>query len=336
MSTESKEAKDFEEKYKNNLLNETRELSSKLAELILGIQDVENFVNVRSQLPNLGITCNNKLIEIQKEFKKAGLSMYVEENEDYGIVSSSFLGDAIIQDLVNYVLKGIQNLEEYDYILSQASQKKIKQIQDLDKISPLKKFFARIKSWFLPGEQVNKLLTEPEIKKDSLFAYREVDEQLWNYNLRDNIVSSVVTQIRRQKYSAHVVPGLVKECVIPGLQKLGLGDLVPELEEKIIEEYKKDLPDAKTYQIRKEYMHLFVPDFNLENQEENGFVRMNIAKETKSLKENGITLNDLAFIDSTVNASERQLVTNAIREEIAEPVQENSQVKKKEEKEISE
>lgn len=68
-------------------------------------------------------------------------------------------------------------------------------------------------------------------KKESINSplrdYREIDNQLWKYNLRDNIIPSIVRQIRDRGYSASTVHGLLEESVIPDLEKLGLADLIP-------------------------------------------------------------------------------------------------------------
>ena len=303
---QSKEAKEFEEKYKEILFRQIREMCSELTQYIMDLQEIDS----KNKLPNLGITLNNKLIELQKEFEKAGLSMFVEEREGYP--TDSFLGDAIIADLLDYMEQAIHNLDEYTYSLQHSFEENMKQ----------NSIWEKIKSWFQPHKQTQPLLTAG---KTNLQTYQKIDEKLWNYNLRENIVSSVAMQIKKKKYNAYYVPSIVKEFVIPDLQKLGLDDLIPDLEEKIVEEYKKDLPDPEIYAMSKEDMYLFVPDFSRKDES------FPIQNQTRNIEENTITLEDLAFIDRTVNALERQLGIQAIQKERTQPTQENQ----KEDKEIS-
>lgn len=95
------------------LFGKVGEISSQQHELISGIEESGEFVDLESDLPNLGITLNNKLVELQYEFQNAGLSMYSQEFKDYGFVGSSFVGEAVILDLIKHASKGTQNLAEY-------------------------------------------------------------------------------------------------------------------------------------------------------------------------------------------------------------------------------
>ena len=107
MAIDNKQVKEFEDKYKSVLFGKVGEISSKQHELISQIHDLGKYVDLESDLPNVGITLNNKLVELQHEFQNAGISMYSQKVEDYGLlklnyVGASFIGDAIISDLINY------------------------------------------------------------------------------------------------------------------------------------------------------------------------------------------------------------------------------------------
>lgn len=275
MAVDNKEVKEFEEKYKEAIFGKIREISSNQNELISGIQKLGKFIDLESDLHNIGITLNNKLIELQHEFQNAGISIYSHKVEDYGLlklnfVELSFIGDAIIVDLINYARKGTNNLYDYSKTMKEVTDKKVEKMQRLEKASPLRRFFAKIRSFFVPVRQEDMTYTPEEIESinSHLRDYRETDNQLWKYNLRDNIIISIVRKIRDKGYSAYIVPDLLKESVIPDLEKLGLSDLIPQLQQTLIEEYKKDLPELTTYKGKDEDLHFRVIDFTRKSESE--------------------------------------------------------------------
>lgn len=356
MAVETKEVKEFEDKFKEMLFGKVREISSQQHQLISGIEESGKFVDLESDLPNLGITLNNKLGELQHEFQNAGLSMYSQKVEDYGplklnFVGSSFVGEAVILDLINHASKGTQNLADYSKTMKDVTDKKVEKVQGLEKASPIRRFFAKIRSFFVPVKQEDMTYTpeETESINSHLRDYRETDNQLWKYNLRDNIIPSIVRQIRDRGYSASTVPGLLEESVIPDLEKLGLADLIPQLQQILIEEYKKDLPDPEIYQVNDEDLYLYVPDFTRESKRREEVDLEELSRQAKSviadskdtlkgvrksLRQHGISLRDLSLVDRTSNASDRQAAASAIGEEL-HPVQEVNQDKKQEASEIS-
>jgi len=344
MAVDNKKVKEFEDKYKEVLFGKIGEISSQQCELISQIHDLGKYVDLERDLPNLGITLNNKLVELQHDFENAGISIYSQKVENYGpfklnFVGSSFIGDAIISDLINYANKGTQNLTEYDKAMKKLTDKKVEKVQALEKTSPFRRFFAKIRNFFVPVKQEDLSYTQEEIDSVNthLSDYRETDNQLWKYNLRDNVIYSIVREIREQGYSVKDVPGLLDESVIPDLQKLGLADLIPQLQQTLIEEYKKDLPDSEIYQVNEEDMYLYVPDFNRTTQDSETVnleelrrkTEQTIEGEKRTLKEEGVSLDDIALVDKTVDASTRQAAANAIRQDI-QPATEKNQDKDQE------
>lgn len=356
MAVDNKEVKVFEDKYKKVLFGKIGEISSQQHELISKIHDLGKDIDLESDLPNIGITLNNKLVELQHEFQDAGISIYSQKIEDYGpfklnFVGASYLGEAIILDLINYASEGTENLADYNKAMKKATDKKVEKTQALEKASPIRRFFAKIRNFFVPVKQEDLSYTkeETDLVNSHLSDYRETDKKLWKYNLRDNVVSSIVRKIREQGYYASGVPGLLEECVIPDLEKLGLADLIPQLQQALIEEYKKDLPDSEIYQVNEDDLYLYVPDFtrkderteeaNLEelHQQAKSVIadsKSAIKEAKKSLRKNGISLSDFSLVDKTSNASDRQSAITAIQEEL-QSVQEVNQDKKQEVSEIS-
>ena len=235
--------------------------------------------------------------------------MYSQEFKEYGFIGSSFVGEAVIFDLINYASKGTQDLDDYNKTMKEVTDKQVKQVQGLEKASPVRRFFARIRNFFVPVKQEEMTYTpeETESINSHLRDYREADNQLWKYNLRDNIVLSIVKKIRQQGEDAYTLPELLEESVIPDLEKLGLADLIPQLQQALIEEYKKDLPDPEIYQVKEEDMHLYVPDFNRTTQNSGEVDLEELSRQAKqaingakrTLKQNGVSLSDFALMDKT-------------------------------------
>lgn len=346
MAVDNKEVKEFEDKYKEVLFGKVREISSQQHQLISQIRQLGKYADLETDLPNLGTTLNNKLVILQHEFQDAGISMYSQKVEDYGplklnFVGSSYVGDAIIYDLINYASKGAQNLADYNKTMKEVTDKKVEKVQALEKASPVRRFFAKLRNFFIPVKQEDLSYTQEEtnLVNSHLLDYINTDKQLWNYNLRDNAISSIVRKIREQRYYASGVPGLLEESVIPDLEKLGLADLIPQLQQALIEEYKKDLPNSEIYQVKDEDLYLYVPDFTRKSgrTEEVDFEELHkqaksviadskttIKDAKRSLRQHGISLSDFSLVDKTSNASDRQSATTAIEEEL-HPVQEINQ-----------
>lgn len=292
----------------NKIINKIDEMSLHLNKIILSLSKDTNIKNI----PNIANRAHNKLIELQKQFQNAGTSLYSKE---------SIVGETIIDDVIDFQKKGLDYIISCDDVIKKHLMKRnSEQSQELINFTPLKKFFMMIRNVFMPKKQEEKTLACEEEIKSIVQKYINISEELWKYNLEDNIVESIVNKIRREDFKAFAVPAVLEECVIPDLQKLGLLDKIPEIQLALIEEYKKDLPASEIQQISEEDMHLYVPDFS-ENQEKNNQkVREELQKEKEQIKQilanNGVTLEDLSKIDGDVDAQIRQILMNVIQSEL--------------------
>lgn len=117
--------------------------------------------------------------------------------------------------------------------------------------------------------------------------------------------------------------------------------MIPQLQQTLVEEYKKDLPDPEVYQVKDEDLYLYVPDFTRrsEKTEEVDWEELNRQVESvivdsekaikdvrRTLRQHGISISDIFLVDKTSSASARQAATTAIGEEL-HPVQEINQDK---------
>lgn len=260
MAVDDNEVKEFEEKYKNKLFSVVKQMITEQARIIEQIHNLGTYVGIDEDIPNMGITLNNKLNELQREFQRAGTSMYSSRVEDYGplelnFATSSFVGDSIIFHLIENATESIDYLIKYDKIISIVANRKLQEAKALKKMTKMDKFWAKIKSYFVPNKQERmEIYTEREKYMLDLYLsnYKSVDDEIWKYNLKDNIISSIVRKIKKGEFTVSNIPGLLQESVIPDLEKLGLADLIPQLQETLLADYKKDLDEIKSEKIEED------------------------------------------------------------------------------------
>ena len=83
---DEREEKDF-------IVNRILEYSKKISQ-VKG--DIENFIDaigIQEKIPNIAITVNNKMVEIQQQFKKVGLSIFAQEYQNDEYAGCSFFRD---------------------------------------------------------------------------------------------------------------------------------------------------------------------------------------------------------------------------------------------------
>ncbi len=327
----------FERQHKETLFSKINEVGSKQFDSISSLTtSAKDIGQSNVDIPNASTTLNNKIVELSKEFEKAGLSMFASKIELYDTIGSSFLGDAIIHDLIDQLAESSEKLINYTKELENITKIKNEQKLALQNISPMKKFLLNLRALFVPVKPVDLSLTEEEQKtlNTALKDYKDIDEKMWKYNLKDNLVQSLVKAIAgsqkigdikiEHNYEAMNVPDLLEENIIPDLKKLKLDSLIPQLQDELVEEYKKDLPDPKTFKISQEDMFLYIPNFKkYEKNEENKNEEKSV--ENRRNIRNGVTLKDFSTIDKKVSESSRRTTLNTLKREIR-PIREISKL----------
>ncbi|MCI8699850.1 MAG: phage tail tape measure protein [Clostridia bacterium] len=322
MSISEKRVEQFEEEYKKAISNRINKICSIQTEnIILTVRNAGITEQVIDDIPNVGIRLNNKLNELSQTFNKAGISMYSAKAEDIDTVTSSFIGEAIIIDLIEHLSQATKKLEEYDKKSQTIISKKTQQSRALTTVNTIKRFFTKIKYLFTIVSPTDMTLTEEEKRtlKEPLDEFTDINDKIWKYNLKDNVIDSIVKHIHNTGYAAFTVPDLLEECVIPDLQNLGLDDLIPELQSKLIEVYKRDALNLK---ICEEEMGIYVPNFNKETQnnpqsehDDNKVQTVQLETTEDTLKGKGITKEELDVIGRIVNSLEEGQPTEIIEQE---------------------
>lgn len=252
MAITNKQVEEFESKYKKILFDKIHEFSSANTDLRLLIEKSSQYIGTISDLPNISTTLNNKLVELSRTFQEAGTSIYSTKIEDYGpaklnIISTSLIGEAIIFDMLDMTQEATNALGEYQSDLKPMVNARSQQIQSLQKNGPLKNFFLKLRGMIFPDKKIDLSYTPEEIEKlnSHLSKYTEIDENLWQYNLEDNLVPSLVKHIQNiaarpgSDLKSHI-PEFLEQSVVPDLQKLGLMHLLPQLQQELSKQQDKE------------------------------------------------------------------------------------------------
>lgn len=293
----------LEEELKKRIFDKICEIQDINQKTITKVPKIAHSAGIKINQPtNISRTAMNKLIiDIVPRFNEAGIKFY----------SKSVVSQAIYIEMLEYIKKGNILLRKFcecltpDVEESQWGSKGKGHQNTNDKMKPSNKvsrFWAKLRNIFVMPNilKTNVSDEDKEAAKAYMTEYEELEQELWNYNIRDSIVPALVRIICPKEgfiYLATAVPALIDEEVAPILQKLGMGDLISELEEALVAEYTKNESDRLEHSFSKDAIDLCVPNFRKYREE----------KRTKS---------DLPKDDPIVNDEETQ---NAIATDGIEP-----------------
>ena len=240
MSITEKDVQKYEEKYKKILYKSIENIMENMFDTINTNRRIAKKLDldVDIDLPNIGVTLNNKINEIANEFKDAGISMFATPNNKYDFVSSNFVGDAILDDLYARLGKGSKAYSDYVSNLGETIKRKNERAKALVPTSPIRRFFLKIRSLFAPKsieETISFLPDEVEKLSTDISSYKNMDEEIWNYNLKDNVAQSIITSITSKGYNEETMLYMLAEDVMPTLKSLGLENLESQIKEGINE-----------------------------------------------------------------------------------------------------
>ena len=203
------------------------------------------------KIPNVSITFNNKIIELQHEFERKGISLYITHFKNKGAyydgtVGISLLGSSIINDLLSMYIDSSKCIKNYNETSIKMLEEKYLELVEYKKAGPIKKIFRIFKTIFSSKDE-NKFGYSPDDLnklKHYLQQYKSIDNELYNYSLKDRIIPSLIARL--QEYNPEQIPGILDEAYFPDLEKMGFAYLIPQIKEKIKKEFNKDLFDKNS------------------------------------------------------------------------------------------
>ena len=231
MKINEEDRKNHENKYKEEVFEKIYKIVSLQDNNIRKIEILKKKIGIKTKVPNIGITVNNKIVEISRIFKLAGISIYTEINEK-GSQNKSFCGRAIIEDIISQTSESMDLIIEFYNTLIDILKQKRNKWYGLDQI---KTVWRVIKN---PGK-LNNILSITTFSKDeiekieaNLIEFAKMDDKIWNYNLKDNFIQSILSFINQNR-DEYEIPVVLEESIIPTMQKLGLEEQIPELKEQL-------------------------------------------------------------------------------------------------------
>ena len=231
MKINEEDRKNYENKYKEEVFEKIYKIVSLQDNNIRKIEILKKKIGIKTRVPNIGITVNNKIVEISRIFKLAGISIYTEINEKDS-QNKSFCGRAIIEDIISQTSESIDLIIEFYNTLIDILKQKRNKWYGLDQI---KTVWRVIKN---PGK-LNNILSITTFSKDeiekieaNLIEFAKMDDKIWNYNLKDNFIQSILIFINQNR-DEYEIPVVLEESIIPTMQKLGLEEQIPELKEQL-------------------------------------------------------------------------------------------------------
>lgn len=300
MAIKSEEFKKFEEKNRRDYMYSVELIFADHYDKINELSDYSKSLGKkRVDLPNVGITCNNKIGEISRYFEEIGASMFASEIENYGqdnttTVIESLVGDAIIYDLLKYVQQANGLYREYEDTLMSMIDKRPKQLESLEDITPIQRIWAKIKSLFVNIEPEDIALTPKEewYLEDIILDCQEIDNQIWEYNWEEYITNSISNLIYDKGYQPYEVPAILEEFVYPEMKKTGLEERIPELQQVIAETYKQNVEEMGVV-ISEENKDIYIPNFEKKNEADKEEIVpkiiKNLSEETEKIIESSKT-----------------------------------------------
>ncbi len=233
---------DEEENQKKLIYDEIDKIIHDQADLISSLEEIKSFVNIDTNAPNIGITLNNKLNELAQKFDDAGISIFSESVSEK--IEGNPVGDAIFDDITLKIYTAREYFNEYAFKIYELVKKEYEKVKSYGNFRKLLYAFENVTIYKnnedalrIPIHILNKLHVNLE-------KYKQLDEELWNYNLEDNLEDSLVSLINNDEY------GYDKQdlkATIYTLKKLGLERLIPKIEE--VEKDKESKSDNKSWNL---------------------------------------------------------------------------------------
>lgn len=258
ISTEDKIAYEFFESLQSlyESINVTiKEVSDRIKD-VNELKAYDEIQDIDENIPNIGITLNNKLVEIYQQFKEKGVQVFKSSNGKRIAISTlpstSFIHLMnIVSEIANEQLEGFCTRHEE---LTKAKEK------NWDKIGKSKNLaikWIRAKMWetrikFNESAISEIFYSEEEVEelRDYIGIYRDFDTYISGYDVQYDISESVLDFLESGNYSMKEVDTLLKNGIEADLEKMGMKDEIPYIRQEIKEKFEED--NLRPWQLSKE------------------------------------------------------------------------------------
>ena len=241
----SKMVHDTEDKIAYNFFESVINLRESIAEALMKAEKVNSSINEQissygfelldEKLPDLGVTLNNKLVEIYQQFKESKVKVFQSQDKNKKFVIG-LVPMLVINSLIERAVDAYRNgmglyLQEAEGLQEQKEKNKEK-IKEKSFITVL---ITAIRTVF--NEELAKKFyfdeAEVEDLRTKLEDYKKATEDIYNYDFKTDIIDIIAEGLASQNLSLEVIEDILNSDVVDTLEKLGLSDQMPVLRQKI-------------------------------------------------------------------------------------------------------
>lgn len=260
----SKMVHDTEDKIAYNFFESVINLRESIAEALMKAEKVNSSINEQissygfelldEKLPDLGVTLNNKLVEIYQQFKESKVKVFQSQDKNKKFVIG-LVPMLVINSLIERALDVYRNgmglyLQDAEGLQEQKEKNKEK-IKEKSFITVL---ITAIRTVF--NEELAKKFyfdeAEVEDLRTKLEDYKKATEDIYNYDFKTDIIDIIAEGLASQNLSLEVIEDILNSDVGDTLEKLGLSDQMPVLRQKINQIIKSQNDSKKTWELSDE------------------------------------------------------------------------------------
>lgn len=260
----SKMVHDTEDKIAYNFFESVINLRESIAEALMKAKKVNSSINEQissygfelldEKLPDLGVTLNNKLVEIYQQFKESKVKVFQSQDKNKKFVIG-LVPMLVINSLIERAVDAYRNemglyLQEAEGLQEQKEKNKEK-IKEKSFITVL---ITAIRTVF--NEELAKKFyfdeAEVEDLRTKLEDYKKATEDIYNYDFKTDIIDIIAEGLASQNLSLEVIEDILNSDVVDTLEKLGLSDQMPVLRQKINQIIKSQNDSKKTWELSDE------------------------------------------------------------------------------------
>lgn len=260
----SKMVHDTEDKIAYNFFESVIKLRESIAEALMKAEKVNSSINEQissygfelldEKLPDLGVTLNNKLVEIYQQFKESKVKVFQSQDKNKKFVIG-LVPMLVINSLIERALDVYRNgmglyLQDAEGLQEQKEKNKEK-IKEKSFITVL---ITAIRTVF--NEELAKKFyfdeAEVEDLRTKLEDYKKATEDIYNYDFKTDIIDIIAEGLASQNLSLEVIEDILNSDVVDTLEKLGLSDQMQVLRQKINQIIKSQNDSKKTWELSDE------------------------------------------------------------------------------------
>lgn len=260
----SKMVHDTEDKIAYNFFESVINLRESIAEALMKAEKVNSSINEQissygfelldEKLPDLGVTLNNKLVEIYQQFKESKVKVFQSQDKNKKFVIG-LVPMLVINSLIERAVDAYRNgmglyLQEAEGLQEQKEKNKEK-IKEKSFITVM---ITAIRTVF--NEELAKKFyfdeAEVEDLRTKLEDYKKATEDIYNYDFKTDIIDIIAEGLASQNLSLEVIEDILNSDVVDVLEKLGLSDQMPVLRQKINQIIKSQNDSKKTWELSDE------------------------------------------------------------------------------------